>query len=108
GIAWSPDGTRLAAGLTDGTARIWDVVSGRQLERFAGHRCCVLDVAFSPDGRLLATGAEDDNVNIWSSTGNALETLQASRSQITGVAFTADGNVAVRDRRGRTLLWPPG
>ena len=32
-LAFSPDGTRAVTGSTDGTARIWDVLTGRQLLR---------------------------------------------------------------------------
>jgi WD40 repeat protein len=107
-LAWSRDGTRLAAALTDGTARIWDVASGRELERFAGHRCCVISAAFSPDGRLLATGAEDAKVNLWSSSGNALYTLHAAAKRITGLTFTAAGELAITANGAETQIWKPG
>lgn len=107
-ISWSPDGTRLAAALTDGTARIWSATSGQQLERFAGHRCCVIAAAFSPDGRLLATGAEDHKVNVWSSTGNALATVQAARGKVTGLAFAANGDLAITASGRNVAFWKPG
>jgi WD40 repeat protein len=106
-IAWSPDGKRVAAALTDGTARIWNAANGQELERFTGHRCCVIAVAFSPDGKLLATGAEDHKVNVWSSNGNALASLQAGKHSVTGLAFTGAGRLAVT-ASGQTMLWQPG
>ena len=30
-VSWSPDGTRLATGSTDGTAKVWDAAGGREL-----------------------------------------------------------------------------
>ncbi|MEA2496148.1 MAG: hypothetical protein QOJ29_4059 [Thermoleophilaceae bacterium] len=107
-LTWSPDGKRLAAALTDGTARIWAPASGRELERFAGHRCCVLSVDFSPDGSLLATGAEDAKVNLWASSGNVLYTTKAARGRITGLAFTPAGDLAISANGAKTMLWKPG
>ncbi|MEA2496437.1 MAG: hypothetical protein QOJ29_4348 [Thermoleophilaceae bacterium] len=107
-IAWSPDGARLAAALDDGTVRIWNASTGALLERYAGHRCCVISVAFSPDGREIATGAVDSTTNIWASSGNALAEIQPEHARVTGLAFTADGSVAIATRGKRTVLWRPG
>ncbi len=58
-VAFSPDGRLLAAGdYTAGTARVWDLASGREVAAVSdglGDR--VHSVAFSPDGRLFAVGA---------------------------------------------------
>jgi len=53
GFAFSPDGTRLATASADGTAKVWDAVSGQSLltlDRAGGW-----GIALSPDGRFLAT-----------------------------------------------------
>src|SRR6202035_5405058 len=56
-VAFSPDGTVIATGSDDGTARTWDVGTGEPrlvlTERFAFSG--VTQVAFSPDGTLIAT-----------------------------------------------------
>jgi WD40 repeat protein len=62
---FSPDGTRLATGSDDGSARVWDLVSGRQLLEVR-HDEVVAEVVFSPDGTRLATGSYDRSVRIWS------------------------------------------
>ena len=36
-IAFAPDGERVATAGFDGTARLWDVATGKQLSRLAGH-----------------------------------------------------------------------
>jgi WD40 repeat protein len=57
GLAFSPDGTRLAVATTDGTTRIWDLAPQRSRERLllAAHGHGRWDLAFSPDRRRLAT-----------------------------------------------------
>jgi len=53
-VAFSPDGSKLATGSSDSTARIWDVATGKELGKFV-HDSSVEFVALSPDGRKLAT-----------------------------------------------------
>ena len=63
-VALSNDGTRLASASADGTARLWDVATGRELRALLGHRGEVKAVAFSPDGGRVLTGA-NDGVRLW-------------------------------------------
>jgi WD40 repeat protein len=51
-VAFSPDGTRVAAGSDDGSARLFDAATGSKLSRL-GHDGPVYAVAFSPDGECV-------------------------------------------------------
>jgi WD40 repeat protein len=64
-VAFSPDGTILLTASLDGTARFWDVGSGRQLGPPLHHTDAVLSVAFHPDGRVVATGTRDGSAWLW-------------------------------------------
>lgn len=67
GVAWSPDGERLAscADTPDRTVRIWEATTGRTSFVYRGHTDGVMSVAWSPDGQLIASGSSDKTVQIW-------------------------------------------
>ena len=67
-LAFSQDGSTLAAGCEDGTAMLWNAATGQQLgSTLTGGNTSgpVHAVALSPDGATLATGSEDGTVRLW-------------------------------------------
>jgi WD40 repeat protein len=74
--AFSPDGTRLLTGSTDGTVRLWGVESGMLLaelwspffskwQTHTGYTVEIEHVTFSPDGRLAISCSQDGQVLFW-------------------------------------------
>jgi WD40 repeat protein len=49
----------------DGTARLWDSVTGECLHVFREHRRPLYALKFSPDGKLIATGSGDGWMHIY-------------------------------------------
>ena len=96
GVAFSPDGTRVAAtgaGDNPNWVHIWDAATGEVLlASNLGHSAPPADIAFSPDGRLAATGGGDQKANVWDvTTGQVLYTLSGHTFDIDGLAFSPDG-----------------
>ena len=80
-VAFSPDSSKiLAAGSADGTVRLWDMATGRQITALAGPAGPVDSVAFSPDGTTLAASSADHAVRLWDVAylGNPIPRLCAS------------------------------
>jgi WD40 repeat protein/serine/threonine protein kinase len=112
-VAFSPDGRHVASGGTEVgyPIRVWNGtpladVEERPLHTLSGHALDVMRLAFSRDG-LLASGSLDKTVRIWDSkTGELIQTLRDSRSEIRGVAFSPDGKLVAADGgNGIVIVW---
>ncbi len=107
GVAFSPDGRRLAASSADGTIKVWDVETGGIQASPPGHRAAVHTLAFSPDGRVLASAGDDQVVHVWdAATGRLVKTLQGHLHRVWGAAFSADGKLFASSSDDTTVkIW---
>lgn len=94
-VAISPDSRFVAAPLV-GEVRhdvvLWEIPTGRLVQRLEGHMSLVWDMDFSPDGRRLATANWDGATRIWNvHTGSELLTLRNATLGVCAVEFSHNG-----------------
>ncbi len=78
-VAFSPDGTLLAAADLSNKIRVWDLKAGRERWSIPAHTGTIPAVAFSPDGTRLASASQDGTAHFYVIGLDELISLAKSR-----------------------------
>ena len=107
-VAISPDGKTVFCGRKDGTARLLDMATGKQLlcmtPKSAGS---VQSVAFSPDGNQVLIGDETGKVFVWKLGEPAAQfRLDGHQGAVYCIGYSPSGRLALSGGEDQTArLW---
>lgn len=108
-VSWSPDGTLVAVGTTDGAVHLWDVGSGSNnpLASLPAHSGAVNALAWKQEGQNLITAGEDGKIKIWEPrTGKLIGNLERHTGPIICLAPSPNGKaLASGSHDGTIRLW---
>jgi WD40 repeat protein len=110
GLSLRADASMIASSSVDGSLRIWDGASDRELraQTIAGEQGqnWYSSVAFSPDGSLLATGTTNGQIEFYNpDTGEQIGSVDLGAGSVLSLAFRRDGNqLAASTRDGSVWI----
>jgi WD40 repeat protein len=107
-VAFSADGSLLAAGNESGVVRVWKLSRGnRLLFKLTGHKGPIRSVAFHPSRPCLASASEDKTIRIWNvATGTLERQLDKHTGEVRQVAFSPSGQWLASSSHDRTVrIW---
>jgi WD40 repeat protein len=106
---FTPDGSRIVTGSSDGTARIWDALTGGPVGASLEHPGAVHGIGFRADGRRMLTASgwhfQPGVVLVWDpETGTAVLPPLRHPDFVLMARFDSGGTITTRaaDRRVRT------
>jgi len=105
-VAFSSDGTKLAAASSNQTVRVWEALTGKDLLSIPLADIAA-SLAFSPDDRRLAFGGYRNTAWLCdAATGRVLFTLKGHLNAVRSVVFSPDGKtLATASTDGAVKLW---
>jgi eukaryotic-like serine/threonine-protein kinase len=104
---FSPDSWRVVTASEDGTARLWNALTGESLGDPMRHEAEVLWAQFSNDGQRIVTASMDGSARIWRVDTNQLAAPPLRHGDVVHFAtFSPDGQKVVTASRDNTVrIW---
>jgi hypothetical protein len=87
--------------------KLWELSSGTEIRRFAGHTSTVSSLAFSSNGSFALSGSHDNTMKLWDiSSGAEIRSFVGHTKGVTSIVFSPDGSYALSGSYDKTMkLW---
>ena len=96
-------GDTLVTGGSDGSVRVWSLISNQPIHRLAAHDNSVTSLQF--DDARIVSGGSDGRVKIWdTNTGCLIRELSQPAEAVWRVAFESERCVVMASRGSRTIM----
>jgi WD40 repeat protein len=100
---FSPDGTYVLTASHDGTARLFDCASSREIARYQGKGDAVTSAAFSPDDTCVLTASDDGTARLFDrASSREIARYQGHENWLTSAVFSPDGTCVLTASFDRT------
>jgi WD domain, G-beta repeat/PQQ-like domain/WD40-like Beta Propeller Repeat len=104
-IVFTPDGKQLVSGGFDGTVRVWDLQTKKEVRQLKVESGTVYSLSLSNDGKLLATAGRD-GLKVWDlASEKMLHREPLSGSTCYATAFSPDGKLVAGGDGDRVTIW---
>jgi WD40 repeat protein/serine/threonine protein kinase len=104
-IRFSPDAATMMTTCWDGTVKLWDVGSTKQLAVFHMQPHCY-DAGFSPDGKLIAVASQNSVMVYDVKSQQCVHRLQGHQNTVSRVVFSPDGRSLATSSHDRSIrIW---
>ncbi|OAQ24954.1 WD40 repeat-like protein [Linnemannia elongata AG-77] len=107
GVAFSPDGGRIALGGFSKKLWVHDASTGKLLATLKGHSEPISGVVYSPNGLLIGSSSWDNTARLWDTTTNKVAVILRGHSNwVQCLAFSTCGKwIATGSRDWTVRLW---
>jgi hypothetical protein len=103
GCAVTPDGKRVVSASLDGTLKVWELESGREMVTLRGHAAVVSDCAVTADGKRVVSASRDSTLKVWDiDSGRCVHTVHGA-SEFRCVTSTSEG-ICAGDELGNVWI----
>jgi WD40 repeat protein len=106
---FSSDGRLIVSAASDGTVKLWNAESGREIKTLSDQSGGVASITFSPDGRRIVSASWDRTMKLWGvdvERSREIRTLTGHTEALVSAVFSSDGRrILSASRDTTTKLW---
>src|ERR1019366_185462 len=93
-------------GTTSGAGVLWDIGTGTEVRRIAGHRGGMTAGVFTPDGKQVVTAGGDKSIRIWDvATAREVKQIPDQAGTVRSIAISGDGTRLISADDNSLSVW---